>query len=199
MLQVMVDNSELSFEASRLRTVGELVEYIKSSIDPDAIILSLTKDDEPLSENDWMMPLQSFNQSRFDIVTGSKNDFVKNRLEMVEPILEEMHHNFSEISRFFKQGEEEKGHEPFASSLNDLNAFVGWLHSVYLVDEELFSMELQEFEAIIEGLKKTCLDVQAYQMQQSWWNLGDILDLKVLSTLEQIREMNTRSLSKLLS
>jgi hypothetical protein len=199
MPNIMVDNTELNLEVSKLRTVAELVEYIKSSIDPDSIILTLTKDDEPLSENDWIMPLQSFRQSKFKITTGSKGEFVRERLEMVDAVINEMYDSFSRISKLFKHGVEDEAHEPFAQSLNDLNAFVGWLHSVYSVDEEIFGQEISEFEIIIEELKNSCVDVQSFQMQQSWWNLGDVLDLKILSTLEQIREMNARAMNKLLS
>jgi len=199
MLQVMVDNNELSFEASRLGTVGELIDYIKANIDPDAIILSLTKDESPLSDNDWLMPLASFKESKFEIVTGSKVDFIRNRLEMVDSLVMEICENISNISNSFKRGLENQAHESFASSLNDLNAFVTWLHSIYLIDEEMFSSNIKEFEKIIEDLKGTCLDIQTCQMQQSWWNLGDILDVKVIATLNKINSMNNESLNKLLS
>lgn len=199
MPQVILDNAEVNFEFSRLRTVGELIEYIKTSIDPDAIILSLTKDDEPLNDSDWMMPLQAFNESRFDITTGSKNDFIKQRLEMVDDLIEELYLNFSEIIKLFKHGAEQEAHEPFSATLNDLNAFVGWLHSIYSVDEETFQLEASQYEKVIEDLKIACVDIQSYQIQQSWWNLGDVLDLKVLSILEQIKEINSRAIGKLLS
>jgi hypothetical protein len=195
----MVDNNELSFEASRLGTVGELIDYIKANIDPDAIILSLTKDESPLSDNDWLMPLASFKESKFEIVTGSKVDFIRNRLEMVDSLVMEICENISNISNSFKRGLENQAHESFASSLNDLNAFVTWLHSIYLIDEEMFSSNIKEFEKIIEDLKGTCLDIQTCQMQQSWWNLGDILDVKVIATLNKINSMNNESLNKLLS
>jgi hypothetical protein len=199
MLQVMVDNTELDIEVSRLKTISELVEYIKSSIDPDTIILSLTKDNHPLSENDWVMPLQAFKESKVEIKTGSKESFINERLNMVDSISDELYDKVSEVSKLFRHGAEDEAHEPFAAVLNDLNAFVGWLYSVYMIEKEMFSDEIANFHEIVDEMKSACFDLQSYQMQQSWWNLGDILDLKILSLLERIKELNAQSINKLAS
>jgi hypothetical protein len=199
MLQIMVDNTELKLEISRMRTMAELVEYIKSSIDPDTIILSLTRDELPLSDNDWSVPLTSFGESKVEVMTGSKMEFVQDRLKMSESLVDQIYESFTDLSKLFKHGMEDQAHEPFAHSLNDLNAFVGWLYSVFSVDAELFGDEIIEFEGIVDDLKKICVDIQRYQMQQAWWNIGDVLDLKVISNLEQMKELSNRSLGKLLS
>jgi hypothetical protein len=199
MLQIMVDKTELKLEISRMRTMGELVEYIKSSIDPDTIILSLTRDEEPLTDNDWSVPLNSFGESKVEITTGSKMEFVQDRLRMSESIVDQIYESFTDLSKLFKHGMENQAHDSFAHSLNDLNAFVGWLYSVFSVDAELFGKEILEFEGLVEDLKMICVDIQRYQMQQAWWNVGDVLDLKLLSNLEQMKELSNRSLGKILS
>lgn len=196
MLQVMVDNTELKLEVSNMRTMAELIEYIKSSIDPDLVILSLTKDEEPLNDNDWVAPISALGNSKVEVTTGSKFELIQDRLKMVDPILNELISNINEISKLYKFNMEEKAHEPFGRSLSDLNAFVNWILSIMTIDEEIFKEDIVEYHKLVNGLKSICVDIQTQQMQSNWHQLGDILDLKLVSLLEEIRELTNKSIKK---
>lgn len=199
MVQILVDDTELSLEAATLGTVGELIEYVKSSIDPDAIILSLTRDEEPLSEADWKCPLSSLAQSQVRITTGSRTTFYQDRLQLTGAIAETLAETFSEIAKLFKTGMQNNAHEAFATSLEDLNAFVGWFYSILSMDEQIFAADLKEFTQMVEEFKGTCMLLQQQQLKQSWWAIGDIIELQVIPLIERCKDIGGSALSKVLS
>ncbi|HMO16822.1 MAG TPA: hypothetical protein PKA63_03105 [Oligoflexia bacterium] len=199
MVQILVDDAELPIEHSALGTISELVEYVKSSIDPDAIILSLTKDDEPLSEADWKCPLSSFSKSLVRITTGSRSTFYQDRLQLSGAISETLIATFRDIADHYKTGRQNSAHEVFATSLEDLNAYVGWLYSILSMDEVLFKSELEKFGNLIDNFKKTCLKLQQEQISQSWSAIGDVLELQVIASIDQCNEVGASALSKVLS
>jgi hypothetical protein len=199
MVQILVDDTELSLEAATLGTVGELIEYVKSSIDPDAIILSLTRDEEPLSEADWKCPLSSLAQSQVRITTGSRTTFYQDRLQLTGAIGETLSETFGEIAKLFKTGMQNNAHEAFATTLDDLNAFVGWFYSILSMDEHLFEVEFREFTQMVEEFRGTCLLLQQHQLKQSWWSIGDIIELQVVPLIGRCKDLGGSALAKVLS
>lgn len=199
MVQILVDDTELSLEAATLGTVGELIEYVKSSIDPDAIILSLTRDEEPLSEADWKCPLSSLSQSQVRITTGSRTTFYQDRLQLTGAIAETLSDTFAEIAKLFKTGMQNNAHEAFATSLEDLNAFVGWFYSILSMDEQIFATELSDFTQMVEEFKGTCMFLQQQQLKQSWWAIGDIIEQQIIPLMDRCKSLGGNALSKVLS
>lgn len=199
MLQVLVDKTEMNLEVSRMRTMGELVEYIKSSIDPDTIILSLTRDDQPLSDADWKTPLSALDNSTVEVQTGSKMDFFQDRLRLIDAIINTISDNTKDISALYKKGMQDSAHDHFAALLNDLNAFISWLHSIYMMDEDLFANEISHYSILVEKLNASCNELQQAQVKNAWWAVGDILEMKILPSITSINEMSKKSLERVLS
>jgi hypothetical protein len=199
MLQVLVDKAEMNLEVSRMRTMGELVEYIKSSIDPDLIILSLTRDDQPLTDADWKTPLSALDNSKVEVLTGSKMDFFQDRLRLIDAIVTTISDNIKDIAAFYKKGMQDNAHDHFAVLLNDLNAFISWLHSIYMMDEDLFANEISNYTILVEKLNNSCNELQQAQVKYAWWAVGDILEMKILPSIASINEMSKKSLERVLS
>jgi hypothetical protein len=193
MVQVIVDSNSMPSEMANMATVGELVEYIKSTIDPDTIIVSLTKDNEPLSDSDWKCALSSLRDSVLDIKTGSKTDFIKYRLESVADLVNSVEQDITHVSELFKGNKAIDANTHFTQTLENLNALVNWMYSVIAMDAELFQAEIDEFSGIVKELKYVCGQMQQQQLFQSWWALGETLERKVLPVLNTMKELGVRA------
>lgn len=196
MLQVYVDSNVLPPEVASLSTVGELVEYVKSTIDPSTIIVSLSKDNEPLTDSDWKRSISSLKDSTLEIKTGSKMDFIHNRLQSVTELVEAVIQNVSDISGLFKANRSLDANTNFSATLEDLNALFNWMYSILAMDPDKFALEVNEFSGLVRDLKYACGQMQQQQLFQSWWALGETLDKKVLPLLESVKDVGLRAENK---
>ncbi len=198
MVQVFLDNNSLPAEVANLSTVGELVEYVKSTIDQATIIVSLTKDDEPLLDSDWKRSLSSLKDSTVDIKTGSKADFIQTRLNTVKDLVEAIMGDLGNISGLFKANRAMEANQEFSNVLEDLNALMSWMYSILSMEPDTFTLEITEFSGVVRDLKYACGQMQQQQLFQSWWALGETIDKKVVSLLETVKEIGLRAESKVL-
>lgn len=197
MIQVIVDNNSLSAEFTNGRTMGELVEYIKSTIDPSNIIVSLTKDDIPLSENDWKSNLSSLSNSRLEVKTGTKSDFIKLRLDAVGNLVGNLIDRIQETSVLFKSGSVIEGNKIFSTCLEDLNALISWLHSIISMDSDFYANELAIFSNQVKDFRYVAGQLQQQQLFQSWWALGETLTTKLIPLLESMKTLGIDAGKKL--
>jgi len=198
MVQVYLDKNSLPAEVANLATVGELVEYVKSTIDQETIIISLTKDDQPLSDSDWKRSLSSLKDSKVDIRTGSKLEFVKNRLDTVQELVDAVMKDLGNISGLFKANRSQEANNNFSNSLEDLSALMNWMYSILSMEPEKLVAEVNEFSGIVKDLKFACGQMQQQQLFQSWWALGETLDKKVMPLLESIKDVGIKAENKVL-
>ncbi len=189
MIQVIVDNNSLSTEFTNDRTMGELVEYIKSTIDPSSIIVSLTKDDIPLSDNDWKSNLSALTNSKLEIKTGAKSEFIKIRLEAVGNLVGNLIDRIQETSVLFQNGSIVEANKIFSSCLEDLNALISWLHSIISMDSEFYVTELKIFSGQVKDFRYVAGQLQQQQLFQSWWALGETLTTKLIPLLEAMKTL----------
>ena len=72
MISVTVDGAPFQADLSTLKTMGELVEFIKVQIYPDSVIVSILLDTQDLSEAEWRVTLASLGDKGLSVTTGSK-------------------------------------------------------------------------------------------------------------------------------
>lgn len=197
MIHVKINENELNIPSQGLNTLGELVEYVKSSIDPETIIVSLTKNDQPLSDLDWRNPLTSQVDMRLSFTTGSKSTFIKERFQLGADILSNFKDKIEICAQSFKQLRVHSANKEFGTFVSDLNAFVSWMHSIYLLDQEKYSDDISTYSNYVNQLEQICIALQNQQITSSWWALGDSLINKLLPLVKNIEELVNSSLRKL--
>ena len=196
MIQVRVNDANLNIPTQGLNTLSNLVEYVKSSIDPETIIVSLTKNNEPLLDSDWRNPISLQSDMVLSFVTGSKLLFVDERLVLGEEILESFISKIEACAQSFKQLRVHSANKEFGLFIEDLSAFVNWLNSIFLMDKNRFESEIASYKELVSDLEKVCGAVQNQQMTSSWWALGDALTNKMLPVVIAFKTLVTRARCK---
>lgn len=187
MITVQVDGTAMLTEIGDMKTLGDLVELIKATIDPDAIITSLSFGGDVLHDRDWVSPLASHTGRTLEVTTGSKRTFLADRLRTAEFFIDQITGEFLESSNLYQAGNFEKGNASFATAVEDLLAFVNWYNSLLLVDEQSLARELSEFEGHVNEIKKTCEQLLQQQLYQSWWVLAETVKTKLKPLLDNLR------------
>jgi hypothetical protein len=193
MIQVKINDTEMQLPVNDVKTLGELVEYVKSSIDPETIIIDMTKNDEPLSDLDWRNPIKSSENVTLKFITGLKTEFVGQRLLLGVEIANSLIEKLELCAQSFKQLRVHSANTEFSKLVEDLEAYITWLNSIFNIEEEMFAKELNEYHNIVQNLESICVQIQEQQVSSSWWALGDTLISLLLPLLNSIKNLVTES------
>jgi hypothetical protein len=188
MITVKVDGQPFAADISQIRTMGELVELIKATIDPDTIITSLTFEGRSLSDTDWRLPLNAQKPSTLEVSTGDKSVYLAERLNAADSYLGNIIEGFSSAASLYNAKSVDDANRKFASTVEDLLAFVNWYASMLAMDDTKAQMREGEFDARIRQIKSICDSMLQQQMFHSWAILGDTLQNKLKPELERLRE-----------
>ncbi len=187
-MNVTIDGQKFGLDLSRMHMIGELVELIKATIDPDSIITSLSLDGRPLSDADWKTSLSAFAGRTLEVSTGGKDAYINERLRAADAYLGQIAAQFSEVSQLYLNGAAEEANRRFGMPLNDLVAFVDWYASVLAMAPEKFGVQQDEYRKRIEAIKETCDSIVQQQMFQAWFIVGETLRTKLIPALEELAQ-----------
>ena len=185
MIKVLVDDSPFQ-DFANVKTMGDLVELVKVSIDPNTIITGITIDGKELSEVDWRVPLSVQGDSTLEIITGSREDYLRVRLESAGEYLQHISKTFSLSRVSFKEGENQEANKTFGVAVNDLKAFIDWYHALLLMFPSSWDVDVSKFEETVTELVGTCEGLVQQQLYQAWWAIGEQLENKLEPTLAKL-------------
>jgi hypothetical protein len=188
MITVKVDGQPFAADISQIRTMGELVELIKATIDPDTIITSLMLEGRSLSDTDWRLPLSAQKPGTLEVSTGDKSVYLTERLKAADSYLEKIIEGFSTAANLYSAKSVEDANRKLASTVEDLLAFVNWYASLLAMDDTKVQMREGEFDGRIRQIKTICDSMLQQQMFHSWAILGETLQNNLKPELERLRE-----------
>ena len=186
-MKVTINGVENEFKTSSLAKFTDLVELIKSSIDPEHIITEILLDGDELSELDWASPMSQIVDRKLTISTGTPHEFVHAKFSQAASVLRECYMNFRNARKDFQCGKMQSGNVALASSVKILQAFFEWYASIMeiLEPEERSQYNIDEqIHEIAEICKKIC----QYQMYQSWWALGESIKNELEPKLDELED-----------
>lgn len=189
MITVQVDGSPLPADLVSMKTMGDLVEFVKASIDPDTMITNMTFSGTPLSENDWNMPLSYHRGRTLEVSTGSRQAYLTDRLETAISIIDQIQTSFAQIADTYRNGDWPEGNKQMSSILRDLNAFVGWYVSILEMDPVGLQGPLEDFDFQVRELKDVCEELFQQQLYNSWWAVAETITNKLQPVLQSIGEI----------
>jgi hypothetical protein len=193
MISVKVDSQDFPADISHLRTMGDLVELIKATIDPDSIITSMALAGQPITEADWQAPLTSHAQGVLEIATGEKKQYISDRLASAEHYLFQILDEFNQASAKYGEGSSNEANTLLSTAVEDLLAFINWYLALLSVDPISFKDEIESFNVYIKDIQVICEQLVQQQMFQSWTALGETIRTKLepeLSNLKRFCESN---------
>lgn len=187
MITVEVNGAPLMTVGDEMRTMGDLVELVKANIDPDVMITLLTIDGQQLSENDWRAPLSNYRNEKLEVRTGSKREYLTQRLQSAEQLIGEITRNFEGAGALYNRGDSEQGNAKFGEAVKDFLAFVNWYNTLLQIEPQVLSAASQAFTSHVGALHSTCEQLLQQQLYHSWWALSQTITAKLLPQLNQVQ------------
>jgi len=187
MMNVTVNGRPFSFPIESVKSLGDLVELVKSSIDPDTIIVRFALDEKPLSESDWRVPLASQAGKSLEITTGSKKVYVDERLSSASMYLDKIIRSFAQARLLFKNGDIQPGNTAMSASVQDTKAFIDWYQTILQLLDNPPEEEVIKFEGVVNQLTDTCEQILQQQLYRSWWQVAELLEKKLEPQLEMMK------------
>ncbi len=187
MIDVKVDGQNFAADIASVGTMGDLIELVKASIDPDTIITQMTLEGKPLADSDWRSPLHSYAESTLEIATGEKGQYVVERMSMAADYVTQIVQEFMQSAGDYRDGKNEEANTMLAGAVDDLLAFVNWYLTLLSVDPDGLLAEIEQFNTHIQSIQEICQQLLQQQMFQSWWALGETIQAKLIPELESLK------------
>ena len=187
MIQVKIDGQQLNLNLDNLKTMGELVELIKMSIDPDTVITGMSLNDRDLSESDWRSSLSSFSGKILQIATGSREQFLTERLEVASFYIDRIREEFTNAQASFKTGVTSDSHAKLSQAVNDLKAFVDWYESVIQMLPPGREDVTKNYHEQVKRITEVCEQILQQQLYRAWWALAETIERKLDPELERLK------------
>jgi hypothetical protein len=187
MMNVTVDGKPFSYQIESTKSLGDLIELIKSSIDPDTIIIKILMNENFPTDSDWKVPLAVQGNKSLEILTGSKQVYVDERLSSASLYLDKIIKSYGQARIAFKSGEVQPANTSLTTAVQDTKAFIDWYQTILQLIENPPEAEVVKFEETVTQLTDTCEQILQQQLYRSWWQLADLLERKLEPQLEQMK------------
>ena len=187
MINVTVNGRPLSYQIDSTKSMGDLLELVKSTIDPDVIITKILLDEKQLTDSDWKIPLAKQGGKSLEIVTGTKQVYIDERLSSASMYLDKIIRSYGQARILFKNGDIQAGNSALSAAVNDTKAFIDWYQTILELLDNPPEAEVAKFEETVNALTDTCEQVLQQQLYRAWWQLADLLERKLEPQLEQIK------------
>lgn len=187
MLTVKIDGNPFLVDLSDVKVMGDLVELIKATIDPDTIIIAIRLDGRDLVEADWRTPLVVLSSNTLDIDTGSKDKYVEDRLLAAEDFVGRITNEFVKAGNLYLTGDTDRANVGLSSAVQDLQAFVGWYATLLSMNPNAMAQTMVQFNSHIERIHRICEQLLEQQLYQSWYILGQTLQGELEPELDNLR------------
>ncbi len=185
MVSVRINGEDAPVKTDGCSRISDLVELIKSVMDPDHMISQILIDGKELEESDWSASPSKFETSIIEIETGTPEQFVGERLLKSGNIVQQCYLEFRGARQQFQDGKSVEANKRLVQAVQALQAFFEWYGSLMdlLPEEERKNFDISEH--VIE-LSETCKGICQHQLYQSWWALGEALQSKLEPQLDQL-------------
>jgi len=187
MVAVRVNGSDSALQTSQLSKLAELIELIKSNIDPDHMITSIRLDGRELEDQEWGANLSQFTTAIIEIETDTPQNFVTSRIEQAPSVVREMFVMFRDSRKSFQGGDTVGGNQRLIQAVNTSRAFFEWynslLHLVPTADRGRYDINPQ-----VEEIADVCRRICQQQLYQSWWALGETVEKELEPRLTSLED-----------
>lgn len=172
----------------------ELVELIKSSIDPSQIITGILLNGKDLEESDWNGYVSDYKTNVLEVETDTIENYIEDRIGLCPNIITQCYLQFRRARKLFQNGESFDANKKLVEAVKALKAFFDW-YSTLLTLMTPAQKEKYDLKDHVSKIFETCKKICQQQLYQSWWALGELLEKELepeLDTLEDILINNAK-------
>lgn len=186
-MDIRVNGEEMAFPTQGLGRLTDVIELIKSNIDPEHMITEIVIDGRALDEADWTASPQSFGQATLEVLTNTPEEYVKNRLLNAHYLVQEIYMQFRDARKSFHEGLSVEGNRVLSKAVSTFQAFIEWYGSITALLSEDKRKEFDVSE-LVQELSKVCQTLCQRQLTQSWKLLGETIRADLEPKLEQLED-----------
>ena len=187
MKRILINGQVVEFNLARARKFTELLELIKSTIDPEEMITAITIDGRELSDSEWEQEVSQFECDNLEILTGSPDSYVGERLQDASRVVRSCFFEFRDARKGFQDGDNIVGNKRLKVAVDTLRAFFDWYGTLTQLVSETKRKTL-DITPQVTDIADTCKKICQQQMYQSWWALGESLEKELEPKLDKLED-----------
>jgi hypothetical protein len=187
MVSIRINGSDSPVKYDGLSKISDLVELIKSMIDPDHMITGILLNGRDLDESEWDMSPSQFETSILEVETGSPEQFVAERMSQASDIVKTCYIEFRDARKAFQDSNMQAGNQSLIKATNILKAFFEW----YATMAELVPGDKKprfDITGQTAEITDVCKQICQQQLYQSWWALGETLEKELEPRLDRLED-----------
>ena len=174
MVSVRVNGSDAPIQGGGLSKFTDLVELIKSYIDPAHIITSIRIDGRDMSDQEWRSTLPQLGTAIIEVDTDTPERFVVDRFSTAADVVRSCYMAFRDARKEFQNGSMNEGNRNLMKGVEIMKAFFDWYGTLL----ELVPTDRRatyDIEPQVRELSEVCKRICQQQLYQSWWALGETI------------------------
>jgi hypothetical protein len=123
MVQVRVNGQGLGLPVERVQTFADLIELVKSSIDPEHMVTEILLDGRDMRDEEWMMAPSQLQGEVLDFASGRPDIYVSDRIQEASSVVRSCFFEFRDARKGFQDGDSVMGNKRLKVAVDTLKAF----------------------------------------------------------------------------
>ena len=187
MVQVRVNGQGLGLPVERVQTFADLIELVKSSIDPEHMVTEILLDGRDMRDEEWMMAPSQLQGEVLDFASGRPDIYVSDRIQEASSVVRSCFFEFRDARKGFQDGDSVIGNKRLKVAVDTLKAFFEWYSTLLQLVPESARSKL-DISSEVQDISETCKKICQQQMYQSWWALGESLEKDLEPKLDKLED-----------
>lgn len=187
MIRVRVNGNYTEIPVASVPRFTDLVEFLKSQIDPEHMITTLLIDGRELTDDEWNQNVSMLVGDTLDVTTGHPEAYVADRMQDASRVVRSCFYEFRDARKGFQDGDTVTGNKRLKVAVDTLKAFFEWYGTLVQLVSETKREKLDISPQVLE-ISESCKKICQQQLYQSWWALGESLEKDLEPKLDKLED-----------
>jgi hypothetical protein len=187
MIAVRINGIEPGLRTDGLVKVGDLIELVKTVIDPDHMIIEIEVDGIPISDDVWGGALQAVSNSHFDFYTNTRTSYLTEQVNKSPKAVQACFVQFRDARKTFQGGDTQGGNQKLVQATDTLRSFFDWYSVLLQLATENQKVQMN-LEPALSDILASCKSICQLQLYKSWWALGESIQNELEPQLDRLED-----------
>lgn len=186
-MEIRINGEVSGLSAQGGLRLGDLIELIKSQIDPEHMITGILLNGSEIEDELWTSSTTSLETSILEVETGTPDSFVDVRLSRASEIVRSCYLEFREARKCFQAGQMTEGNQSLIAAVNTTRSFFQWYSTLLELVDEKKRADL-DISGHVHEITEICKRICQQQLYQSWWALGETIGRELEPKLDGLED-----------
>jgi hypothetical protein len=192
MVRVSINSQVANLDLTNIIKFTDLLELVKTRIDPEHMITAITIDGRELTDDEWSQSLSQLHGEYLELLTGHPDNYVTEKLQDASRVVRSCFFEFRDARKGFQDGDTVSGNKRLKVAVDTLRAFFDWYGTLVQLVSETKRGRLDISPQVTE-ISETCKKICQQQLYQSWWALGESLEKELEPKLDKLEDACRRA------